>query len=424
MTRRSGCTGCVDVRRASGAFDRARPSVFLGSEDVVTITIRCGTSTVLIDRAVFTTLLDNSVVRERAPYRHALERGQIRFADLIDLARKADIPYSLFFAPEPVVLSQLKGKTDLLLAGISKDSFSINSRHEVRLADVELIVKDLLRKQALLKKLDRSLVANTLVRSGGGPATPIPESARRIREALELSLVDLRANRTKEKAFAMLVSLLEAKQVFVAQSQQKFMPQLLPKTKFSGLCVRDKKVPYIFLAGGDAGDNPEPAGRRIFTLALLTVLVATGRFSAVTYDDRSPDPIINREYEITEELLIPAADAPSIEVSSLDAVKASADRFKVTPSAIAMRARRLGLVNRSQATDYLDELADEYRNRPKPQSRTPKLLNALRRYNGPEFSRRMVAQLDRGALSPGEFCRVVCQNRIGPHRIPEFREAL
>jgi len=72
----------------------------------------------------------------------------------------------------------------------------------------------------------------------------------------------------------------------------------------------------------------------------------------------------------------------------------------------------------------LDELADEYRNRPKPQSRTPKLLNALRRYNGPEFSRRMVAQLDRGALSPGEFCRVVCQNRIGPHRIPEFREAL
>lgn len=379
---------------------------------------------VLIDRAVFTALLDNSVVSERAPYRRALESGQIRFGELIGLARKADIPYSLFFAPEQVAIRQLKRKTDLLLAGISKDSFSINARHEVRLADIELIVKDLLRKQATLKKLDRSLVANTLLRSGGGPATTIPESARRIREELELSLGHLRASRTKEKAFGMLVSLLEAKQVLVAQSQQRFMPQLLPKTKFSGLCVRDKKVPYIFLGGGDVGYNQEPAGRRIFTLALLTVLVATGRFSVVTYDDRSPDPIINREYEITEEVLMPAADAPFMEVSTLDAVKASADVFKVTPSAMVMRARRLGLVNRSQSADYLDELAEEYRNRPKRQSRTPKLLNALRRYNGAEFSRRMVAQLDRGALTPGEFCRVVCQNRIGAQQIPEFREAL
>lgn len=421
---RSGLWLYAEVRRASGAIDRRRPSVIGGSEDVVTITIRCGVSTVVIDRAVFTALLDNSVASERAPYRHALERGEIRFTELIDLARKADIPYSLFFAPEQVVLSQLNRKTHLLLAGISKDAFAINARHEVQLADIELIVKDLLRKQALLKKLDRSLVANTLVHTGGGTATPIPEAARRIREALELSLVDLRANRTKQKAFAMLVSLLEAKQVLVAQSQQKFMPQLLPKTKFSGLCVRDKKVPYIFLTGGDVGDNPEPVGRRIFTLTLLTVLVATGRFSAVTYDDRSPDPIINREYEITEEMLVPATDAPSLEVSTLDDVKASADKFKVTPSALVMRARRLGLVDRSQAANYLDELAEEYRNRPKSHSKTPKLLNALRRYNGHEFSRRMVAQLDRGALSPGDFCRVVCQNRIGPQQIPEFREAL
>jgi hypothetical protein len=390
----------------------------------MTITIRCGTSGISVDRTVFAALLDNSVVSERAPYNRALESGQIRLRELIHLARTADIPYSLFFAPEEVVVAQLKRKTDLLLAGISKDSFSINSRHEVRLADVELIVKDLLRKQAMLKRLDRSLVTNALIGSVGRSSTPIPDAATRIRDGLELNLEDLRATRTKDKAFAMLISLLEAKQIFVAQSQQKFMPQLLPKTKFSGLCVRDKKIPYIFLTGGDASDNPEPAGRRIFTLVLLTVLVASGKFAAVTYDDRSPDPIINREYELTEEILIPASDAASIDVSTFDAVKESADKFKVTPSALVMRARRLGLVDRSQMTDYLDELAEEYRNRPKPQSRTPKLMNALRRYNGVEYSRRMMAQLDSYAISPGEFCRVVCQNRIGPHQIPEFREAL
>ena len=390
----------------------------------MSISVHCGPSAAVIERKVFTALFENSVVRERKPYQRALTSGLIGLSDLVELARKADIPYPLFFAPEEVVLSQIERKTRLLLAGISKESFSINARHEVRLADIELIVKDLLRKQQVLKRLDRGLTANTLVGCTGRPDAPIPDAATRIRAALGLDLAGLRAARTKEKAFELLVSLLEAKQVFVAQSQQNFMPQRLPKTKFSGLCVRDAKVPYIFLTGGDAGDNPEPTGRKIFTLTLLTVLVATKKFAAVSYDDTTPDPIINREYELAEEILIPAADAGSIDASTLDAVIASADKFKVTPSALVMRARRLGLIDRPLATDYLDQLAEEYRNRPKPRSRTPKLINALRKYNGPEFARRMVAQLDRGALSPGEFCRIVCQNRIGPHQIPQLREAL
>lgn len=49
------------------------------------------------------------------------------------------------------------------MAGMSKEAFSINSRSQVRLSDVELIVKDLLRKQALLKRLDDTLVDNTIV---------------------------------------------------------------------------------------------------------------------------------------------------------------------------------------------------------------------------------------------------------------------
>lgn len=67
------------------------------SEGILSILIRCETSSVSVDRAVFTALLRNSVASERAPYIHALERGHMKLADSIDLARKADIPYSLFF---------------------------------------------------------------------------------------------------------------------------------------------------------------------------------------------------------------------------------------------------------------------------------------------------------------------------------------
>lgn len=391
----------------------------------MSIQIRCEGSAVPIDRTVFTALLDNSIVSEQAPYLRALGTGEIRLGQLIDLARKADIPYALFFAPEAVVLNQLKKKRDLLLAGISKDSFTINSRSQVRLADIELIVKDLLRKQATLKSLDHNLIPNAVVGCLRGAPPSVPAAACKVQEHLGLDFHALRASRTKEKALDVLISQLERAQILVAQSQQNFMPQRLSRSaRFSGLCVRDKKIPYIFLTGGDAGDNPEPAGRKIFTLTLLTVLVASGKFAAVSYDEYSPEVILNRQYELTEEILIPASDVTACDVSTLEAAKAAADAFKVTPSALVMRARRLAMLSGTEAAGYLEELVEEFRSRPKTRSNTPKLVNALRKYNGVEYSRRMINQLDKGYITQGEFCRVVCQNRIQPHQIHEFREAL
>ena len=111
----------------------------------MTIEVRVGGASVPVDRQVFTSLLSNSVASERADYIHALEKSRIGFHELVSLARVADIPYVLFFAPGPVVAAQLDMKLEKLLAGVSKKTFSMNSRSSVRLADVELIVKDLLR---------------------------------------------------------------------------------------------------------------------------------------------------------------------------------------------------------------------------------------------------------------------------------------
>jgi hypothetical protein len=62
---------------------------------------------VSIDRAVFVELLENSVVNGRAPYHHALERNEIHYAELVDLARKAEVPHPLFFAPFTLVAAQV-----------------------------------------------------------------------------------------------------------------------------------------------------------------------------------------------------------------------------------------------------------------------------------------------------------------------------
>lgn len=116
-----------------------------------------------IERQVFTALFHNSVVWSRAPIRDALAGENLSFQKFLKLAREAEIPYPLFFAPLEVVEEQVRLKTEKLMAGFTKSSFSMHSRHRVELRDIELIVKDLLRKQEWLRRYDKSLTKNQLV---------------------------------------------------------------------------------------------------------------------------------------------------------------------------------------------------------------------------------------------------------------------
>lgn len=391
----------------------------------MTIHVTLDRATVEIDESVFRGLFEASVVSTRAPYLAAVEKKRITFSELVKLARTAQIPYSLFFAPREVVDRQLARKTEVLLSGLSKETFSLNSRNRVRLSDVELIIKDLLRKQELLKKLDDTLVINKVVGCLRQPAPTIAQDAQTLKAVLGVSTEDVKTARSKEVAFDLLVRRMESKQVLVSQSQRNYMPQQLPVgVRFSGLCVKDKKVPFIFLAGGEDDINAEPTGRRIFTLVLLAVLVARGRFAPVSYNTASKQVISNREYEITEEILMPASEVRDLSLKALDDVKAYADIFRVTPSAMVMRARRLGTLTLVDADEHLTVLAEEYTAKEKRVSRNPLAVNALRKYNGVEFSRRMVSQLDADRISPSDFCRVVFQNKMRASQIVDFRSTL
>lgn len=389
------------------------------------IAVRIGHEAVDVERDVLTKLFDNSVVSDYSAYRAAVTSGYIKFDDLVGLARKAEIPYSLFFAPQKLVDAQLRHKTNTLLRGVSKQVFSMNSRSRVRLSDVELIVKDLLRKQELIKKLDDTLEENEVVGCLRGPRRDVVRDAGLLRSLLGFSAAEIQQCKSRDTALALLIDRFEAQQVLVSMSQQNYMPQRIPpRAKFSGLCVRDKKVPYIFLSTGEDKKTFEPPGRKLFTLVLLGVLVARGKFTAVTYNNHLSTPIRRYEYQVTEEVLMPAIEMRAMDVSSLDAVRGCADTFRVTPSAVVMRARHLGMLDPTVAKVHLAELTQAFDEREVSPTRSPKPVNAIRRYNGAEFSRRMVRQLDASAITPNEFCRVVGLNKLKPHQISEFKMAL
>ncbi|WP_067247117.1 hypothetical protein [Microbacterium resistens] len=378
-----------------------------------------------IEDAVFTTLLGNSVAGTYRGYERALETGRIKFSELIDLARTGDIPYSLFFAPIALVREQVAKKTAKLLAGVSRDTFSIGSRAKVELRDVELIVKDLIRKQQLIRKHDASLTANKIVGLLRDETRPVDDDAATLMTALGLSGESLRACRTKEKALDLMIDRLEANQVLVSRSVQNYMPQRLTHVKFSGMAIRDNKVPYIFLAGGDHGDDQEPVGRTIFTLVLMTVLVARRIFAPMTWDGGSTETDPGREYDIAGSMLMPTERMKALTFASINDLKAASDDFKVTPSAVAVRAMRLGIIDRDITGAHLDQLRSEFRARSTGGPRNAILPeNAVRKYNGRELTVRMLHALDIGAISPGEFCRSICLNHIKPPHIEDLRRAV
>jgi hypothetical protein len=376
-----------------------------------------------IDRSVFVDLLENSVVNGRAPYIHALEQSKIQYSELLKLARKAEVPHPLFFAPPAVVQAQLRTKTTKLLQGVAPDTFTVNTRTTVKLRDIELIVKDLLRKQELARKHDPTLVKNKIVGLLRKPRPTVREDAEALIKEIGLDRDAIRQARKKETALELIIEQLEANQVLVSRSVRGFMPQLI-EVHFSGMTVRDSKVPYIFLTGGDHGDFQEPYGRQIFTLVLMTVLVARGIFAPVSYDAHSTSPDAGREYDIVGEILMPAAELQGIILEDLDAVKAMADVFKVTPSALTVRAMRLGILTPLTATGYLRTLEDEFRARAKTPAHQPKTVNAIRKYSGRELTRRMLLAVEERRLTAREFCRVVCLNRIGPSDLGELKAAL
>ena len=378
-----------------------------------------------VEREVFVALFKNSVVADRASISRAIDGKPLAFNEFLGLTRQAEIPYPLFFAPLNLVMSQIELKTKKLMVGFTRDSFSMHSRHRVELSDVELIVKDLLRKQELLRKNDSSLTLNKVVGLLKNSNNTVANDASLLMSALGLCRADIRSARTKAKALEVVISRLEANQIFVSRSAQHFMPQSIPAhVKFSGMTIKDKKVPFIFLATGDEGEHLEADGRKLFTLTLLTVLIAMGTFATVSYDGHTKEASSPREYELTAEILLPAAELLAVSFSGLQAVKDTADQYMVTPSAVAMRAYRLGRIGKGTFEIYMDALKGEYTAREKKPMRSALPINALKKYNGVECSRRMLTMLDAGLINRSEFRRVMFANKLPVTHIEQFRAAV
>ena len=145
----------------------------------------------------------------------------------------------------------------------------------------------------------------------------------------------------------------------------------------------------------------------------------------MTWNGGSTETDPGREYEIAGTMLMPTEQMKAARPVSLEDMKAASDQFKVTASAVTVRAMRLGMINGETASGYLSQLREEFRLIPQSGPRN-KILpeNAVRKYNGRALTQRMLNALDAQSITPGEFCRTVCLNRIKPSQIDDLRRAV
>ncbi len=371
--------------------------------------------TIQIDRSIFVDLLEISHIKDYSDYEKALDQNELTFTNLKKLAAKARVPYPLFFAPRSIVDLQIADKDKNLYEKIpSKQEIRLNSRGRVEIKDIELIIKDLGRKQEFLKA--RVLVnadPNKFIGSIAAKIknnTPIDEIANEIRDYLEIDLAHLRTI-SKEKVLTYITSCSESKGILISFSSYNYMPQNInPELELSGLCIRDKKFPFIFINTRDGDIKPkiiESSGRQIFTLLSMLACIGMGKFVLSSKTGSSKDDPTKLAYRIAGEIIIPKGDLADIKIKTLEELKEKAHFFRITPSMLLYRLTESKKINAGLAGYFRQQLQQDAKKAEPKQKRAPHPTTGYGKYNGQRFSKEIMKGYRDGLISQVEVKNIL-----------------
>jgi hypothetical protein len=220
----------------------------------------------------------------------------------------------------------------------------------------------------------------------------------------------LRGKRTKEQAIEYLVECLERGHVNVALGTSE--ARLVPSSKnhrslyknVSGFCLRDAGVPFVFV-NMNMADEEEPAGRRMYTLILLTVLIGLGIYT-VTRDwrpGRPPgkvkDTYLPHAHRIVSEFLLPSdvVEAYRGRRVTADVIREISDKYKLTPTAVIFRLWKAKVISSDEKT-ALTQPAVLIKSR----ARSPRIDTAVRKVNGGLVVAAVNGAYQGGAITPNQ----------------------
>ncbi|MDO8604287.1 MAG: hypothetical protein Q7K40_02715 [bacterium] len=383
---------------------------------------------VRIDKRVFLSLLDLSPIKQYVAYENALASNEISLDELKNLSARANIPYPLFFATKSKVDKQTRDKDKNLFYKLpGKAEMQLGFRGSMKPRDIEIIVKDLGRKQEFLKNRvlptskDNAFIG--IIAKRVAERVSNKKNAEEIREYFEINLGELR-KMSKDKVLSYLCNKIEGRNILVSFSSHNYMPQNMSRELgLSGLCIKDKKFPYIFINTRDGDEKPlilETSGRQIFTVISMLVSIGMNKFILSTKSGQIKKPAYKKIFAITGEILIPEADLVGINIKNLDGVKHYAQSFKITPSMLVSRLEELGLISKEVSRDYYRKLSEEILGVEQGTPRQPSQVTGYKKYNGEKLSREVTHAYEGNKISHDEIKNILF--RKGKMESTLFRE--
>lgn len=393
------------------------------------IIVKIGREEISIKTEVFLVLLDLPSIKERKAYKLAISSQKITLADLKMLAKKAYIPYPLFFASSENIKKQIDNSNKILFDKFpTKDEMHVGFRGSMKKENIELIIKDLARKQEFLKK--RILISEIDNQFVGYISKMIvnevvnKDIAEKVRKYFDIDLRQIRKF-SKTDVLKYLCRKLEEKNILVSFSSYDFMPQNIDRNLgLSGICIKDKKFPYIFINTRDGDKKPlilETEGRKIFTLISMVVSIGMNKFMLSMKKGIKKDDSLKRVFSLTGEFLIPSEDLDSVVIKNIEDIKKYASLFKVTPSMFLVRLRESGVIGKSKIDQYKSELLNEIVSVKPGQKRSPLQINGYGKYNGEKFSHEVVRAYNSKKISPEEAKNILFRRgRVEQNLLQEY----
>lgn len=371
------------------------------------ITLRSnGTSIVEIPESVVQKILDiypDENLQERKVFKSATETGLLSYSDLVGECNKLHLPWQLFLLEESRIDDEIK---------------KIDTQRKSKFDFGKVASRAGSRQKISMRLLDRIIALQQFSIEIGRPTdNPFCGALKAVDRDNWIPYIikyfEIDASKFhgvgKEKALEYLIGCLERKGVCV--SRGVLANKILPASndlratykQSSGFVVQDPKLPYIFLP--NEVNREETAGRQIYTLASLLMLVGLEEYNILVTSDFEArvngDRITRKIHGAVAELLLPfdATDPYKYTVITEKIRDSLSTRYNLTPTAVVITLRQRDVITPDECTELLASIEA------KPADKNifftnPKLTTSVEKFCGKSTNENIVTGLRTRALAP------------------------
>lgn len=364
-----------------------------------------------VELGTFNALFKNTQLHNDDKVQAARQNLCIPISQLKALCIKADFPYPLLLVDPKYAREISDDYEKRIYAGTDRKTVSIACRDEVNLADISLILRDVVHKQEVFNKIHKwndCDIAGVLCRKEYSSLS-MEEKVHALKDLVNYDTNVVMAKKNKREAFDYLVEALSNHHVYVSLYGRLSSPQSLPRSNFSGIAVNNKKCPFLFVKTNSDNQGADLWGRRIFTTVLLLLCLALKRNGPVAIGGFQNNSIDDDLYIMAEEFLMPQALLSDVIISSIGELIDMSNKYKVSPSAMVMRLARMNKISADDKGAMLDALEKDFnQSRGFKGSKSPE----RQRYELSYYSNRHYIRIISEAVLAGSINRGVAESVV------------